>query len=251
MWGFERLLSGPSKGGYSHTNFVRGQAALCLRMQRVKIKGKGAIRPTHASTDRSPFNFSSKGMSPRVVSSDGNSNSKEGGLGLSSAFSLGQISNKNARFSRAQQQQQFLGVAGNIATHASKTQGSYDLIDADLLLSIFSSVADDDKNTDKAPNDGDCVPFEGMHFFSVQDYDASKRREAAAGKAMRRLSMEVGRKRLSLIGGNTSAATKSVIAGLPSSYFSIDALSQHPKGSQRACRRFSLQQGGFPGPTAT
>jgi hypothetical protein len=39
MWGFVRILQGPSAGGYSHDLFVRGQTELCKNMNRVKIKG--------------------------------------------------------------------------------------------------------------------------------------------------------------------------------------------------------------------
>jgi hypothetical protein len=39
MWGFVRILSGPSAGGYSHDLFVRGKEDLCKDMKRIKIKG--------------------------------------------------------------------------------------------------------------------------------------------------------------------------------------------------------------------
>lgn len=39
MWGFIRILTGPSAGGYSHDLFVRGQEDLCKNMKRIKIKG--------------------------------------------------------------------------------------------------------------------------------------------------------------------------------------------------------------------
>ncbi|KAG7354531.1 hypothetical protein IV203_003887 [Nitzschia inconspicua] len=39
MWGFVRILTGPSAGGYSHDLFVRGREGLCQNMKRIKIKG--------------------------------------------------------------------------------------------------------------------------------------------------------------------------------------------------------------------
>ena len=39
MWGFDRVGSGPYKGAYLHSCFVRGQPQLCEQMQRTKIKG--------------------------------------------------------------------------------------------------------------------------------------------------------------------------------------------------------------------
>jgi hypothetical protein len=39
MWGFERILNGPGKGGYTHACFIRGQPSLCKQMKRTKVKG--------------------------------------------------------------------------------------------------------------------------------------------------------------------------------------------------------------------
>jgi len=39
MWGFDRVGSGPYKGAYLHTCFIRGKPQLCESMQRTKIKG--------------------------------------------------------------------------------------------------------------------------------------------------------------------------------------------------------------------
>jgi hypothetical protein len=41
IWGFERILHGCGKGGYSHQHFIRGEEYLCNHMERQKIKGKG------------------------------------------------------------------------------------------------------------------------------------------------------------------------------------------------------------------
>jgi hypothetical protein len=41
MWGFERIKGGAGKGGYRHSNFIRGMPWLCCLMKRVKIKGTG------------------------------------------------------------------------------------------------------------------------------------------------------------------------------------------------------------------
>jgi hypothetical protein len=48
MWGFERIKDGAGKGGYRHSNFIRGMPWLCCLMKRVKIKGTGT-RPLLAS----------------------------------------------------------------------------------------------------------------------------------------------------------------------------------------------------------
>jgi hypothetical protein len=41
MWGFERIKGGAGKGGYRHSNFIRGMPSRCCLMKRVKIKGTG------------------------------------------------------------------------------------------------------------------------------------------------------------------------------------------------------------------
>ena len=44
MWGFVRILQGPSAGGYSHGLLVRGRPDLCQQMKRTKIKGRPELR---------------------------------------------------------------------------------------------------------------------------------------------------------------------------------------------------------------
>ncbi|CAJ1934581.1 unnamed protein product [Cylindrotheca closterium] len=40
LWGFERILeSGPRRGGYRHSLFIKNQPFLCTKMKRTKIKG--------------------------------------------------------------------------------------------------------------------------------------------------------------------------------------------------------------------
>jgi hypothetical protein len=39
LWGFERLLRGPNRGGYQNANFVHRRPSLCHKMKRVEIKG--------------------------------------------------------------------------------------------------------------------------------------------------------------------------------------------------------------------
>lgn len=51
MWGFQRIIKGPNKGGYKHKYFVRSKESLCRMMTRQKIKGE---KP---SSSRSHFPF--------------------------------------------------------------------------------------------------------------------------------------------------------------------------------------------------
>jgi hypothetical protein len=63
IWGFERLLDGPFKGGYTHDEFVKGNPSLCSKMKRQKIKGAAVAT---AVTSRSNDGGSSKSGGPAV-----------------------------------------------------------------------------------------------------------------------------------------------------------------------------------------
>ncbi|KAG7351414.1 HSF-type DNA-binding protein [Nitzschia inconspicua] len=54
MWGFVRILTGPSAGGYNHDLFVRGREGLCKNMKRIKIKGspEKRLKPIRCSNTR-------------------------------------------------------------------------------------------------------------------------------------------------------------------------------------------------------
>jgi hypothetical protein len=49
MWGFQRILDGPGRGGYGHTCFLRTKPELCRVMKREKIKGSKSAGKTSSS----------------------------------------------------------------------------------------------------------------------------------------------------------------------------------------------------------
>jgi hypothetical protein len=61
IWGFQRILSGPSKGGYSHKYFIRSNESMCCMMSRQKIKGEKRAKP------RPYFPFKSMPTYPRKM----------------------------------------------------------------------------------------------------------------------------------------------------------------------------------------
>jgi hypothetical protein len=68
LYGFSRVDSGPNKGGYRHSNFLKGRRDLLSSIQRMKIKGNGRPR---SSSDRPENNNNNAGS--EIVSLD-NSN---------------------------------------------------------------------------------------------------------------------------------------------------------------------------------
>jgi hypothetical protein len=48
IWGFQRIIQGSDKGGYTHLNFLRGKPSLCRHMRRQKIKGS-APKPSYTA----------------------------------------------------------------------------------------------------------------------------------------------------------------------------------------------------------
>jgi hypothetical protein len=51
LYGFKRLTAGRDKGGYYHELFLRGKRFLAHRIQRIKIKGTGARKPSSPETE--------------------------------------------------------------------------------------------------------------------------------------------------------------------------------------------------------
>lgn len=51
LYGFRRITTGRDKGGYYHELFMRGRALLALKMQRTKIKGTGARKPSQPKSE--------------------------------------------------------------------------------------------------------------------------------------------------------------------------------------------------------
>jgi len=51
LYGFKRLTAGRDKGGYYHELFLRGKDFLAYRITRMKIKGKGARKPSSPETE--------------------------------------------------------------------------------------------------------------------------------------------------------------------------------------------------------
>lgn len=276
MWGFQRLPSGPNKGGYSHDHFVRGNPALCRHMKRLKIKGnRGDARTSKQSCIPSqqwpsiaggfaaaPTVFpSTSEMPPCMISNDDNSVLQNPSVSVPRSDVS---SSRNVRFPRSQgnehqvvrqQQQQAYECIVGAMLDGKRTSSSSDLFDEDALLSALSNTFEDPNLfTEHSPSDGDCMSFGGMQFFYVEDYQTL--RSSADGeedqyKASRRLSIEVGgrngsRRRLSLIGAGDvgghviATANNNDTVGIPQNLFS---LGPQPHQPQRAARRFSLHRG--------
>ena len=63
IWGFERIICGPNKGGYKHKYLVRSKESFCLMMTRQKIKGQISKTRPYFFVDSPGFRSISKGCS--------------------------------------------------------------------------------------------------------------------------------------------------------------------------------------------
>jgi hypothetical protein len=133
------------------------------------------------------------------------------------------------------------------------SRSDIDLFDEDTLASVLSSVFENPSSLESVPSEGDCVVFEGMQFFFVEDDH-----QQAPNAAKRRLSIELGRgsvgtgkRRLSLVGVQRASVTP--FATLEPQAFSLDNAGYGQPGQtfsipspsrQRPARRFSLQRAG-------
>lgn len=205
MWGFERILAGADKGGYSHVHFVRGQPALCRFMRRLKIKGTGNKRQ----------GTSSPVPSPRLVAfshDDGAGQSqqqpnKRPGRSVS-------VSSSSAGSHQPSAQNQ-PPVLDSFMSSMSTNSPEVDIFDDNALTSVLSSVFQDPSNAEAQPSEGDALLFEGMQFFFVEDSKLNDNDNN--GSPMRRMSIQVsqgsGKRRLSLIGANHRFGDFSTISG--------------------------------------
>lgn len=228
MWGFKRLLSGGSKGGYNHVNFVRGKPSLCRFMIRLKVKGTGIKKPYGDSAAmpllaRSPTTGSSSARSPLAAMDDpkpvfmnsGNSNVNVTWTGPTSSRTT--TTNLPMINSRSFSQNSAAGCgATNFATTTTNTT-DIDLFDDEALSSVLSSVFQDPSHVDVQPVEGDALLFEGMQFFFVEDTSSgTTSSDRTGGERPRRMSIQLNqqgpggrRRRLSLIsssGGSNADA---------------------------------------------
>jgi len=268
MWGFERLLSGPSKGGYLHQHFKRGQPALCRYMKRLKIKGTGNKKsvssPLEPSSNTKTKN--STQLSPRHVISQEAVNSMYQNMPLNSFGSIQVETSARNTFFTTNPLQQVTGttptfregVTTNINENPAHAPCNIDLFDEDTLASVLSTVLENPTGIENVPNDGDCVIFEGMQFFFVEDSQTTN--------TSRRLSIELNRgagvvsqRRLSLVGAQRWLSTPMSSLDQPifsleesthSQQLHVDSTQSSDVVKQRANRRFSLQRAGSSGPNA-
>jgi hypothetical protein len=233
MWGFERLLVGPEKGGYSHAHFVRGKPALCRHMKRLKIKGTGNKR----SGSPVPTQTVSRSESPTIPSQ------------TNSMLSL--TSTEQQQHSSTQVFHQTAPVrALDVSDHRHASDaGDFDV---NTLLEVLSSAIGNTQNP-IAPENGDNVLFEGKSFFFVEDYhppEDSTNTTSTTTSRPRHLSIELSfqaDRRLSILESIPQGARLSIdstptqvgAGGRQSRRFS---LSQTFKNPSRQPRRFSIER---------
>jgi hypothetical protein len=159
IWGFERILQGPAKGGYQHKHFVRGQEALCSLMKREKIKGTPVVttRLEHSvATGIAESNTSVISDSMAVVCS----------------LTVPQTS--------------------SLLLSPSSREGSLGGVKAVSSESLYD-LQGQSTECITTPRTGDCLRFEGMKFFfleeEISDYVAPP--PGSGGGEHRRLSLQL------------------------------------------------------------
>lgn len=229
MWGFDRILSGPGKGGYSHTYFVRGKPSLCCQMTRLKVKGAAG----NGSSPTAP-------SSPPPISSD---------LFRSSSSVLD--SSSGAARGREAANGPDLFEPGTLEQ---------------VLQCGFDDGSGIGAGNSLAPAEGDSVLFEGRSFFLVDDYNPTPQRDggndtraSSLARASRRMSIEFRatganadarrpRRRLSLLPSNVPSASSSFGAVGAGRSFTLEPaelsgrFGMFSSPSRKHSRRFSLER---------
>lgn len=57
LYGFKRITAGRDKGGYYHELFLRSKRFLSYRIQRLKVKGNGARKPSSPETEPDFYSY--------------------------------------------------------------------------------------------------------------------------------------------------------------------------------------------------
>jgi hypothetical protein len=217
MWGFERLVSGPNKGGYSHKDFVRGQPSRCRFMKRLKIKGIGnqrqgaATSPAYFRTP-APLDAGLAGCPKSIIARNNVGVASTTNMSLINSIMMMQQASKQADTS------------------------DIDLFDDESLRSVLCSVFQSPSKIETPPTEGDALLFEGMQFFFVEDTSPTM-----DNKQCRRMSIQVsqgvGKRRLSLINATNLFNSE----GTNMSMDAFGKVGGYPHNRQIA-RRFSLQR---------
>jgi hypothetical protein len=186
MWGFDRVGSGPYKGAYLHSCFVRGQPQLCEQMQRTKIKG------IHSKKLRKKGDM--LGGSNHSGSSFGDP------LGRGSNHSVSSVSSATPSVSDIEIHASIKRAAEKVADleqQKEEIQRKLELLSTQTSTMNMSSQpqlpsTDDDVFSPLPLNEGDSLLFGGRNFFFVEDgKHTDKPSSQQRRRAGRRYSLEL------------------------------------------------------------
>ena len=147
MWGFERILSGPFKGGYVHDKFVKGEPGQCSHMRRQKVKGGDSSSPSKAQKTPPPHSSRKRkvGRAPDAAGSSA-------AIAVRRVKSVGRVSITSVSD---------LAPAGAVR---DKTR------DMPVTSSDVKSKRFNGPHL-IIPNDIECLEFAGRTFFGILDGD--------------------------------------------------------------------------------
>ncbi|KAG7363518.1 HSF-type DNA-binding protein [Nitzschia inconspicua] len=173
IWGFERLLQGPHKGGYTHVDFIRGQTSLCSRMKRQKIKGSGSswnispfcgIGETQGSLNAVNKNLTTSTFTANCDS--GEDSFTDATRAISPSFSMPLVEGRNYNFLESTCTIKVISTES--LSELKDNLCAPERVHAVPVSPLPHSILMTEKY-DPTPQTGDSVNFEGQKFFFIHD----------------------------------------------------------------------------------
>jgi len=199
MWGFDRVGSGPYKGAYLHSCFVRGQPQLCEQMQRTKIKGIHS-KKLRKKGDMLGGSNHSLGSSNHSLGSLGSSNHSLGdSLGRGSNHSVTSVASATPSISDIEIHASIKRAADKVADleqQKEEIQRKLQLLSTQTSAMNMPSqplqLPEDDLFSPLPLNEGDSLLFGGRNFFFSEDGKyTEKPSNQQRRRAGRRYSLEL------------------------------------------------------------
>ena len=172
IWGFERWLHGPHKGGYFHPDLVRGEAQLCAKMKRQKIKGAAGATTIASTAPASPP------MKRSVSTVSHSSGGSAGSMESSASHSLRSISPSSPTIVGRPYTVTQIPTTTTLSSSGVSAFHEIPIISPTPEKESMDQVVNEILSSGPPPQTGDCVGFEGQHFFFIGDDECASSNKA-------------------------------------------------------------------------